>query len=293
MERKIDGMISLACSILVVIVFIKCSLAVTVNELEVYPEITLIADEVKQQLDKRCALPKQDDKCSLTGQNVTYLDDKSGECRTHIFNGCKDYGHESVLADPSECNNLNEGCTPCQVHRDSVNARISDGSLPHIGTFVPKCKESSHFKTKQFSGSTGYSFCYDKNGNKVESSDTPPGRGRKLDCSIYVDKDGNPKKPPSKPCQGRPTAGDCKKKVLGYKFDPDSNSCIKFVGGGCGYSNNGFGTKDDCEAKCSTSSIKNQEEAAPASRCQNYGEVCMSDSECCSQNCVDGNCGAI
>ena len=121
------------------------------------------------------------------------MDDKSGECRTHIFNGCKDHGHESVLADPSECNNLNEGCTPCQVHRDSVNARISDGSLPHIGTFVPKCKESGHFKTKQFSGSTGYSFCYDKNGNKVESSDTPPGRGRKLDCSIYVDKDGNRK----------------------------------------------------------------------------------------------------
>jgi len=104
---------------------------------------------------------------------------------------------------------------------------------------------------------------------------------------------GIAKKPPGKPCQGRPTDGPCAMEVSGYKFDPDSNSCIKFVGGGCGYSNNGFGTKDDCEAKCSTSSIKNQEEAAPASRCQNYGEVCMSDSECCSQNCVDGNCGAI
>ena len=40
-------------------------------------------------------------------------------------------------------------------------------------------------------------------------------------------------------------------------------------------------------------SILDQEEAAPESRCQTYGEVCMSDSECCSQNCDGGNCGAI
>ena len=81
---------------------------------------------------------------------------------------------------------------PCQVHRDSVNARISEGSVSPIGTFVPECKESGHFQTKQRSGSSGYSFCYDKNGNKVESSDTPPGPPG-LDCSIYVDEDGNRK----------------------------------------------------------------------------------------------------
>ena len=45
-------------------------------------------------------------------------------------------------------------------------------------------------------------------------------------------------------------------KIMGYKFDPDSKSCIKFVGGGCRLSNNGFGTKEDCEAKCSTSNVK-------------------------------------
>ena len=27
--------------------------------------------------------------------------------------------------------------------------------------------------------------------------------------------------------------------------------------------------------------------------CQRYAEVCNSNSECCSQNCVNGNCGAI
>ena len=52
MRRKLDGMISLGCFTLVVIVFIKCSLAVTTKELEVGPKITSIADEVKEQLEK-------------------------------------------------------------------------------------------------------------------------------------------------------------------------------------------------------------------------------------------------
>ena len=146
---------------------------------------------IPQKLHSECALPKQDDNCWLTGQKVTYLDDKSGECRTHIFNGCEDNGHVSLLADPSECSNLNEGCTPCQVHRDSENARLSESPFPITGAFVPECKENGHFQTKQRSGSSGYSFCYDKHGNKVESSGTPP--GQKSDCSIHVDEDGNSK----------------------------------------------------------------------------------------------------
>ena len=52
MKRKVDGMISLGCCTLVAIVFIKCSLAVTVHALEVDPKIALIADEVKEQLEK-------------------------------------------------------------------------------------------------------------------------------------------------------------------------------------------------------------------------------------------------
>ena len=52
MKRKVDGMIAFGYCTLVVIVFIQCSFAVTVNELEVDPQINLIADEVKEQLDK-------------------------------------------------------------------------------------------------------------------------------------------------------------------------------------------------------------------------------------------------
>ena len=52
MNRKVDGMISFGQCSLVVIVFIKCSLTVAVNELEIEPQINLVADEVKEQLDK-------------------------------------------------------------------------------------------------------------------------------------------------------------------------------------------------------------------------------------------------
>merc|ERR1712212_65054 len=64
------------------------------------------------------------------------------------------------------------------------------------------------------------------------------------------------KKAPGQPCQGRPTVGFCKMKIMGYTFDPDLNSCKKFVGGGCETSNNTFGTKEDCEAKCSTPNVE-------------------------------------
>ena len=148
-------------------------------------------------LDKghRCALPKQGDDCRLTGQNVTYLDEKKSECRTHIFNGCTDNGHESIEVNPFECSKPREAdekdCRPCQVHRDSENARLAESPFPILGYFVPECGEDGHFKTKQSSGSSGYSFCYDRDGNKVESSETPP--GQELERSDHLDEDGNRK----------------------------------------------------------------------------------------------------
>ena len=53
MKRKVDGMISLGCFVLLLIVFVKCSLAVTVTELEVGPKITVIADEVKEVKEEK------------------------------------------------------------------------------------------------------------------------------------------------------------------------------------------------------------------------------------------------
>ena len=140
-----------------------------------------------------CALPKQDGECRLTGQNHTFMDIKSGQCKIHIFNGCSDNGHQSVLADPIACTTPSEGigreCQPCEVHRDSENARVAELPEGLVGYFIPECDNSGHFKKKQRSGSSGYSFCFDKDGNKVESSETPPGQD--LDCNDHVDEEGN------------------------------------------------------------------------------------------------------
>ena len=51
-------------------------------------------------------------------------------------------------------------------------------------------------------------------------------------------------------CQGPPTSGDCKKFIVGYTFDPVSNSCKEFGNGGCSMTANGFGKIEDCEATC-------------------------------------------
>ena len=126
----------------------------------------------------------------MTGRNVTYLDEDSGFCRVHKFSGCDISGHISISSDSIECGNLrmidNSGdsfCLPCQVHRDSENARLAESPFPVLGYFVPECEEDGNFKSKQSSGSSGYSFCLDIDGNKVHGSDTPPGQD--LDCSQY------------------------------------------------------------------------------------------------------------
>ena len=53
-------------------------------------------------------------------------------------------------------------------------------------------------------------------------------------------------------CKGPPTHGKCiPKPYHGFTFDPVSKTCKKVMLGGCGRTNNGFLTQEECEAKCS------------------------------------------
>ena len=137
-----------------------------------------------------CALPKQEGDCWLTGRNVTYFDENSGLCLVHKFSGCDLFGHRSISTDSIECGNLlirnvsrESRCLPCQVHRDSENARLAEIPFPMLGYFVPECDEDGNFKSKQYHGSSGHSFCLDLDGNKIDGSDAWP--GQELDCSQY------------------------------------------------------------------------------------------------------------
>ena len=116
------------------------------------------------------------------------MDKDSGQCRIHRFSGCDISGHVSIPVDSEKCSDLpliqGKGCSPCQAHRDSENARLDELPFPMLGYFVPECDEDGNFKSKQSSGSSGYKFCLDIDGNKIDGSDTPP--GQELDCMQYL-----------------------------------------------------------------------------------------------------------
>jgi len=95
MKRNIDGVKLLGCCTLVVIFSIKCTLAVTVNELEINPKLTLIADEVKEKLektkekpDKPCWGPPTEGKCRILISGFTF-DLASYSCKKFEEGGCK------------------------------------------------------------------------------------------------------------------------------------------------------------------------------------------------------------
>jgi len=92
---KLGGMISLGCFTLIVIVFIKCSLAVTTKELEVGPKITSIADEAKEQLEKTkrkpcqpCQGPPTVGFCKRLNSGYTF-DQDSNSCKRFEGPGCE------------------------------------------------------------------------------------------------------------------------------------------------------------------------------------------------------------
>eukprot|EP00794_Sanderia_malayensis_P014103 gene14103-15576_t len=69
-------------------------------------------------------------------------------------------------------------CTPkkltaCQQKRKDVfeNAQVVNGKrLLPPGAFVPKCKDNGDFEERQCHGSTGYCWCVDKDGNKLQET---------------------------------------------------------------------------------------------------------------------------
>ncbi|XP_018413880.1 PREDICTED: nidogen-2 [Nanorana parkeri] len=54
---------------------------------------------------------------------------------------------------------------------------------PIVGAFVPECDEEGNYVPLQCHGSTGHCWCVDKNGNEVDGTRRPPGRGTP-ECGI-------------------------------------------------------------------------------------------------------------
>jgi len=59
--------------------------------------------------------------------------------------------------------------TPC--HQQQVNAEESINNGQKIGTFVPQCQTSGEYKPVQCHALTGFCWCVDKNGGRVQGTE--------------------------------------------------------------------------------------------------------------------------
>ena len=70
----------------------------------------------------------------------------------------------------------------CRQERNTLNRNIGDQK---VGVFVPQCNDDGTYKTKQYHGSTGYSWCVDRNtGEEITGTRKGPGRGV-VNCDSY------------------------------------------------------------------------------------------------------------
>uniref|UniRef100_A0A4W4FAB7 Thyroglobulin type-1 domain-containing protein n=1 Tax=Electrophorus electricus TaxID=8005 RepID=A0A4W4FAB7_ELEEL len=59
--------------------------------------------------------------------------------------------------------------TKCEQERDNVTVKHM------IGAFIPQCDEEGHYRPLQCHPSTGYCWCVNSTGQKIEGTNTPPG----------------------------------------------------------------------------------------------------------------------
>ena len=57
---------------------------------------------------------------------------------------------------------------------------------PAVGTYIPQCTADGSFAPMQVSGSTGYCWCVDNDGNEIPGTLTPPGREMPQCASMHL-----------------------------------------------------------------------------------------------------------
>ncbi|XP_066454208.1 saxiphilin-like isoform X2 [Eleutherodactylus coqui] len=73
---------------------------------------------------------------------------------------------------PTKCEEYIAKNLPCLKERQEALG----GGHPLPGAFVPNCDEKGNYNPKQCHGSTGYCWCVNKNGQKINGTETPPGQ---------------------------------------------------------------------------------------------------------------------
>ncbi|KAL9971160.1 hypothetical protein ACROYT_G023651 [Oculina patagonica] len=86
------------------------------------------------------------------------------------------FGHvpplECLLITSNPVKKRTKPLTKCKKLRDEALEKEKNGG---VTPYIPQCKEDGGFEPKQCSGSTGYCWCVDKNGDEIPGTQTPPG----------------------------------------------------------------------------------------------------------------------
>ncbi|XP_070400308.1 nidogen-2 isoform X5 [Nothobranchius furzeri] len=82
---------------------------------------------------------------------------------------------------PKDCAKPGRPKTPCEQHRDRVQATTREG-YPVVGGYEPRCDAEGQYLPQQCHGSNGHCWCVDSSGQERPGTRTPPDTPPK-DCS--------------------------------------------------------------------------------------------------------------
>ncbi|CDQ92973.1 unnamed protein product [Oncorhynchus mykiss] len=83
---------------------------------------------------------------------------------------------------PKQCWGSTDGMirpkTPCEIARENALKKVRPGA------YIPTCDATGRYTPEQCWGSTGYCWCVNRSGQKIQGTETPPGTA--INCSTKM-----------------------------------------------------------------------------------------------------------
>uniref|UniRef100_A0A8C6KHZ8 Nidogen 2 n=1 Tax=Nothobranchius furzeri TaxID=105023 RepID=A0A8C6KHZ8_NOTFU len=108
----------------------------------------------------------------------------TGQCWCVDDRGQERPGTRTPPGTPRDCAKPGRPKTPCEQHRDRVQATTREG-YPVVGGYEPRCDAEGQYLPQQCHGSNGHCWCVDSSGQERPGTRTPPDTPPK-DCSKPV-----------------------------------------------------------------------------------------------------------
>ncbi|GFO28193.1 kunitz/bovine pancreatic trypsin inhibitor domain protein [Plakobranchus ocellatus] len=176
--------------------------------------LSLLSVYVESNQPKICRLPSKTGPCKAAIPRFFY-DAKSGDCRQFIYGGCD--GNANNFGTISECRSACRCTLPLEVGDRSCNARYR--RQYYFNAAMGRC---TRFR---YAGCGG-------NSNRFGNI-----RNCRNACAVAR-------------CYLPPETGICKAYFQRYYYNSQTESCERFVYGGCRGNSNNFRTQQECDDEC-------------------------------------------